>query len=102
MRECTCDGQGTCYTCRHLAIPEKLPTGYKQWPPFQPCHRTARLGVNKTTGVQWGGCGACWSKTIYRWNCSQCYYKSEWIEDGLAYEEERTAFRSHHETAWAA
>ena len=102
VRDCTCYGQQTCYSCRHLALHEKLPTGYKQWPPFNVCHRSARLGVNSVTGLQWGGCKDCWSKTIYRWCCSLCNYKSDWIEDGYAYENERTKFRDHHQTAWAA
>ena len=94
MRECSCDGQNTCYSCQHLKLHEKLPTGHNQHT-LKSCHPNARLGVNRETGGQFGGCHKCWSKTVYRWHCSLCRYRSAWIEDNVAYDEEVASFRSH-------
>ena len=75
---------------RHLARPEKL---IEPRPPHNGC-KGFRQGVG-VLGEALGGCPFCWSKTTWRWNCSACSYRTAWVEENVAANEEMQAFHRH-------
>ena len=81
----------------HRVVPEK----YVQ--PMNP-HRGCAgpyQRVDRTTGVMLGGCPVCWSKTTWRWQCSSCEYKTAWVEDNVAANDEIQGFDAHRGYATA-
>ena len=82
---------------RHKMMPEKLITPMR---PHDGCGgMIQRLG---DSGEMLGGCPVCWSKTTYRWRCSECSYRSAWIEENVAYNAEAQAWMAHHPSARSA
>ena len=75
---------------RHLIRPEKL---IEPMRPHSGC-KGMRQGVGPA-GEALGGCPVCWSKTTWRWNCSSCGYRTAWVEDNVAANEEIAAWAAH-------
>lgn len=76
---------------RHLMLPEKL---VEPRPPHSGC-RGMREGVDKRSGVQLGGCPQCWSRTTWRWHCRACGFRTLWVEENVAANEEMARFAAH-------